>query len=303
MKQIIQNHKTKIIIILPIVLIFLLTVVSIYVLRLSNPVTVSKPDDKELRALNSFGEVNLNAQSFVVYNDSQKKVIISKNENSQLPLASLTKIMSALVALKLAPRDTIIEAQASDGLVHKWRLDDLLRITLVTSSNSDIETIAKSLSGVIASTGINSDFVGLMNHEARELDLRQTFFLNESGLDINTNLSGAYGSARDVALLLGNAIHVAPDIFETTKFNSITVKSTDGISEYANNTNQTVSNIHGIIASKTGLTDLAGGNLAVAFEVDPNNRIIIVVLGSTQNGRFTDVEALTNATLTYYSKL
>jgi D-alanyl-D-alanine carboxypeptidase len=55
--------------------------------------------------------------------------------------------------------------------------------------------------------------------------------------------------------------------------------------------------IPSLIASKTGFTDLAGGNLAVIFDAGFEYPIIVVVLGSSQTGRFTDVEKLVNLSL------
>lgn len=55
------------------------------------------------------------------------------------------------------------------------------------------------------------------------------------------------------------------------------------------------------MASKTGLTDLAGGNLAIAFDAGLGHPIVVVVLGSTEDGRLTDVENLVDATLASFT--
>ena len=59
----------------------------------------------------------------------------------------------------------------------------------------------------------------------------------------------------------------------------------------------------GLLRSKTGFTDLAGGNLAVIFDAGMNHPVAIVVLGSTQSGRFTDVKTLMAATLAHFANL
>jgi len=74
-------------------------------------------------------------------------------------------------------------------------------------------------------------------------------------------------------------------------------------SYFANNTNIFVDKIPNLIASKTGFTDLAGGNLVIAFNADINRPIIISVLGSTEEGRFTDVLQLIEATIKQLSIL
>jgi len=63
-----------------------------------------------------------------------------------------------------------------------------------------------------------------------------------------------------------------------------------------------VTSIPGILLSKTGYTDLAGGNLVVVFDAGINHRVAVVVLGSTQTARFTDVEKLIHATLASFRR-
>ena len=70
----------------------------------------------------------------------------------------------------------------------------------------------------------------------------------------------------------------------------------------ARNTNQETGKFPLLIASKTGYTDLAGGNLALAFDAGFNRPIIIVVLGSSYEGRFADAEKLVWATLAYLAQ-
>lgn len=314
MKHLIQKHKNKLFALTPLILIVLISAGAFYILGLSQyrGNQIVKKTQNELLAQGVFENLNLDAKSYAVYDDSQKKIISSKNLQSQLPLASLTKIMASLVALDLAPRDYTIDIPKDNEknffdktrvTPGKWRLDDLLRFTLVSSSNSGINVIATSLlSHVLIPPGINH-FTELMNNKAKNLRLNQTFFLNESGLDINKSLSGGYGSAKDMVTLFDTALSTAPDIFGWTKFNSIVINSQAGIPEQAINTNPSVSRIDGLIASKTGLTDLAGGNLIIAFDMEKSIRVIVVVLGSSQDGRFKDTQKLIDATINYYKIL
>ena len=260
--------------------------------------------DLKARALVSatFNGLNVGARAFVVYDDLSKDIIFSKNELAQLPLASLTKIMSTVVALDLANENTIIDIKVpQDKFFGRWKLKDLLKLVLVSSSNSGINTISERLLSM-QDVSLNGQwFVKLMNKKAKTLGLDQSYFLNESGLDIDGTLSGAYGSPLDVAILFSYALKISPEIFESTKYSSITVVSEDNRIVEVENTNRTVSLIEGLVASKTGLTDLADGNLAVVTDIAPGHRIIIVVFGSTEEGRFRDVEALSRATRNYNS--
>ena len=135
-----------------------------------------------------------------------------------------------------------------------------------------------------------------MNDIARELDLRHTYFLNVSGLDVSDTLSGAYGSARDVAGLFAYAVRAALFVFARTAQDGIRITSADGTQKtILFNTNNSIGDIPGLMMGKTGLTDLAGGNLAVVFDAGIGHPVAAVVLGSTQNGRFSDIETLVQA--------
>lgn len=306
MEELIQIHKNKIIIALPIFLLFFIILGGFYISSLPTGelrVVEEKASLNYDLALKQFENLDIKAKAFVVYDADKRKVIYSKNELAQLPLASLTKVMSAIVALDLADRETIIDVKIDNNYnpndryaltPGKWKLGDLLRLTLISSSNSGINVISEQLS---------PRFVELMGRKAEALGLRQTYFLNESGLDINESLAGAYGSPLDMARLFDYALENNSDILGATKYNSISINSTEGYTGIGQNTNQNVSQIKELVASKTGFTDLAQGNLAIAFDINQNTRVVVVVMGSTQDGRFSDAEILTKAVLAYYSLL
>ncbi len=89
-----------------------------------------------------------------------------------------------------------------------------------------------------------------------------------------------------------------PEILEATKYQTINISSLDKI-HTAKNTNVDVNQIPGLLASKTGYTDMAGGNLGIAFDSSIGRPVVVVVLGSTMDGRFQDVSKLVKASLTY----
>ena len=84
------------------------------------------------------------------------------------------------------------------------------------------------------------------------------------------------------------------------KLSAYNAISQEGYRHLTINTNPNSITIPGFIASKTGFTDLAGGNLVMAFDAGVGNPIVIVVLGSSHAGRFTDASALIHATLKYF---
>jgi D-alanyl-D-alanine carboxypeptidase len=81
----------------------------------------------------------------------------------------------------------------------------------------------------------------------------------------------------------------------------VTAISEQGIPHTFANTNQDVEHIPNLLLSKTGFTDLAGGNLVVVYDAGINHPVAIVVLGSTEEGRFTDVKTLLNATFAHFA--
>ena len=267
-----------------------------------------------------FDEINLEAKAAIVFDALENKIIYSLNSEEQLPLASLTKIMTAVIAREILPDYTTItidsdsiKKEGDSGLRvgEKWRVRDLLDFTLLVSSNDGAASLAAAAAAVSTGVGQNTeglvnevvvkekDFASQMNEKARSLGLVQTYFMNETGLDLQTQVSGSYGSARDVANLLVYAVEKYPDLFEATRQLVFKVSSLDGKNREAKNTNEAVLKIPGLIASKTGFTDLAGGNLAVLMDAGLGHPIAIVVLGSSEQGRFVDVEKLASTTISF----
>ena len=264
-----------------------------------------------------FPNVALSAKAAVVYDATTGQVLFQKNAEAQVPLASLTKIMLAVTARDLLPKDATIAIDAKflketgdTGLREgqEWTLKNILDKTLVESSNDGAAAIAGAYAAFEKNTStssvesVESRFLGAMNAKAHSLGLSQTYFLNVTGLDVNSTISGGYGSAKDVAKLLSYAVKTYPDVFEATSYEEITVSSIGKTKYKVENTDTIISEIPGLIASKTGYTDLAGGNLAVLFDVGPMRPIAIVVLGSTEDGRFSDTLALVNTTLSFITK-
>lgn len=259
--------------------------------------TIPAVIEREKSAPDPFQGIFLEAKAAYVLDARTGKTLFALNEESQLPLASLTKVMTALVASR-SPQGTAVSFAGGE-----WNLKDLLEYTLVVSSNEGASAIAGA-GGALLNTrqageqGDNEDaFVQKMNEEARELGLSQTFFLNPSGLDVDGSTSGAYGSAKDMALLFAYIVEHRPDLMEATTYDSLRFSSLSGASRLAENTNVLAGTIPGLLASKTGYTELAGGNLAVAFNIGPMRPVVVAVLGSSQEGRFLDVDQLINASI------
>jgi len=258
----------------------------------------------------AFNNISIVAKSAYVFDVLNNKVIYKKNEFAQLPLASITKLMTALTASEILPKNShvtikkeFLEEEGDSGLLtdESWKLKDLLDFSLVVSSNDGARSIASVAGAFDLKTEDyalgRKDFILKMNVEAKKLGLQQTYFVNESGLD-EGNVSGGYGSALDVSKLLQYILMHKPNLLEATKYPKISINSGD-TTHSATNTDIEVNNIPALIASKTGFTDLAGGNLAVAFDSSIGRPIIVVVLGSTAQARFSDVSTLVKASMNY----
>jgi D-alanyl-D-alanine carboxypeptidase (penicillin-binding protein 5/6) len=270
---------------------------------------LAKQTEKSRTLSSVFNDTELRAKSAIVWDVEKQRVLFNKNADEQLPLASVTKLMTALVAYEILDPEKIItvpeDAIKTDGdsglrAGEAFTVQDLTDLTLIVSSNDGataLSTIAGDAIG--AEADAEAVFVRAMNLRAEELGLSETYFKNSTGLDVSETMAGAYGSARDVALLTEFMLTTVPDALALTNSNVTTIKSDSGEYHLAKNTNEVAGTIQGLIASKTGYTRLAGGNLAIAFNAGLNRPIIVVVLGSSQEGRFSDTLDLIERTRTY----
>ncbi len=257
-------------------------------------------------AEDTFGDVGLAAKSAVVTDLTSRKILFSKNPDIQLPLASLAKVALILAvseslaqnAIVTMPHDTSPKGSAERlARGERWRVKDIVDFTLVASSNSAADILASVADKPIRERFTNAPegeaALWRMNRIAHELGLEQTYFLNVNGLDLSATLSGAYGSANDMAKLFSYAATANLPTFSGTSESGLILTSPDGRGRTsALNTNEAVGDLPGLIMGKTGITDLAGGNLAIVFEVAPNHPVVAVILGSTRDGRFEDMKRL-----------
>ena len=303
-----SKSEVRFFLILAVTLLFLLVTSFIFGLKVERK-DRSVPTE---RASQPFPMVVLEAKAAYVYDVRTQTVLFAKNENTRMPLASLAKIMSALVAEDLSPlygtvtiNEEALQAEGDNGLLkdERWMLKDILDFSLLTSSNDGMHAVALAL-GALEKAGANSkeiinDFVGEMNGKARELGLQNTYFWNETGLDESDIKGGAYGTARDMSTLLEYILRHYPEMLEDTRKATTTLLSLNNYPHVARNTNSIVAEIPGLLVSKTGLTNTAGGNLVIVFDPELGRPIIVSILGSTEGGRFEDARILINAVMEY----
>lgn len=250
------------------------------------------------------------ARSIFIYDLASNKKLFAKNERERLPLASLTKMMVASVVYDFdIPKYSTVKItseairQTGDNNLKEgdeWTLKDLLDFALVESSNDATRAVASI--GFLAEKEKSSlqIFVEHMNKKARELGLEETYFLNDTGLDITNETSGGYGSAKDMVTLISHLYKNHPESIEATSYANIEISSSQ-INYDAHNTNRALRQSSRILASKTGYTDLAGGNLAVVFDVGFNHPVAVAILGSSEEGRFKDIEIIIKSVYDYFN--
>ncbi len=258
-------------------------------------VLVLSPQPHEPDALSiSLNPSLLTAKAAILYDPTLHRVLYQKNADASLPLASITKLMTAQVVLAIkSPTTPVIITAADLKPAGDWGfkpgetipLGDLLTFGLTVSSNDAMAAVAASLGG---------DAVAKMNTAAAAMGLTKTYFLNPTGLDVSQTVAGAYSSAYDVARLAAAFYKSHPGLFSQTTRNQATIVA-PGQDLAAAATALPLANLPGFIAGKTGYTDLAGGNLVVVFDVEPGHPLVVAVLGSTQDGRFSDIRTLVNA--------
>ncbi len=258
-------------------------------------------------SVDQFKNLSLQAKSVYVFDSTQQKVLFEKNGEEKWPLASITKLMTTLLSYELVPDDTVVRVskaasrQESGGYFsegEEFEVKKLADFALVSSFNSAAYTLADAVGSRLGSGDPVSQFVSAMNIRAEELGLTTMQFNNPTGLDLSATKAGSYGSAKDVSLLVDYIHHNYPEILLPTVTPHARLYNENGEYHDGDNTNDIITDIPNVLGSKTGYTDLAGGNLTIIFDAGYNHLIIITVLGSTLNGRFADMKKLITASLT-----
>lgn len=225
-------------------------------------------------------EPKLSAKSFYVIEVNSGKVLAQREPEQTRPIASLSKLMTALVIIERANlKDEItISKNAVDtygemgNLVadEKMTIESLLYAMLIESSNDAAVALSESASGG------DGQFVGFMNQKAAQLALKNTHFVDASGLGIE-NVS----TAKELVKIMQQVIKY-PILENIMKTQEIDILSADGKhNHHLTNTDKLLSKYPEIIAGKTGYIDESGNCIIVAVSA-PNGKgtIINVILDS-----------------------
>lgn len=249
-------------------------------------------------------DITLTADSVYVWDVVGKRVLYEKNATEVLPLASITKLMTALIAYELVEGDTQVTIpgtaaaqESASGLAsgEVFNVRRLADLALIASANDAAYSLASAVGALLGGDEATAQFVAAMNIRAEELGLTSLDFKNTTGLDLTATEAGAYGNARDVTFLMEYILTQHPGLLKSTTETALRVYNDAGDFHDVENTNVLVGQIPNLIGSKTGYTDLAGGNLTVAFNTGFDRPIIVTVLSSSRQGRFADVASIVHA--------
>ena len=245
----------------------------------------------ENKDLSSFSSGDLTAQSAVVIDKGTGQTVFTKNEQEVRSIASLTKLMTALVFIENNPGwDKMITMEKSDfvGGATLWvkegdqvTVKDLFYSTLVGSKNNAAVALAKS-------TGMSvSQFVVKMNQRANELGLKNTYFVEPTGLN-ERNVS----TASELAVIARETFK-NPDVMaaSTTKWYKVTPLNSE-LSYWVKNTSMKLldRDLY-VTGSKTGWTDEAGYCLVTQAK-SGTKELLALVMGAKIRMNYEEVYGL-----------
>ena len=223
--------------------------------------------------------IELNSKNAIMYNLNDDEIIYEKDINEIKKIASLTKIMTCIVAIENSDLDSYVTvtskafvglngyAQAGFKVGDKVTIRDLLYGLMLPSGAETANMLAISIAGS------NDELVKMMNDKAKELNLNNTHFSNTIGVDEDDNYSTVY----DLAILLKYALKNDDfkeiyDANEYTTTNGLILKKT--LLKYAKNNNLDASIITG---SKTGYTEGAGYCLSSTATINDIDYMLITI--------------------------
>ncbi len=241
---------------------------------------------------------SVNGKAAYLVDSSTGTVMYAKNENERLPIASMVKIMTALLVFEAVDRGelsldedvTVSENAASMGgsqifldanTSHK--AGDLLKSVVVASANDSCVALAERVSGSV------EGFVRTMNERAAELGMKDTNFVNCTGLPA----AEGFSTAKDVSVMFRKLIE-HPAYFDYSTVWLEDYIHPDGRKTSMTNTNKLVRFYNGCDGGKTGFTSEAKFCLAATAERDGMRPVAVVIGGDSSKERFAAVSNMFN---------
>lgn len=221
--------------------------------------------------------INLSGDNYILMEEKSGRILLENNAYTRLPMASTTKIMTALLAIEYGDLDDYVEINEESidiigssiylEIGEKIKMEDLLYGLMLRSGNDSAVAIALHISGSV------DDFVELMNKRAKDIGANNTNFANPHGLHDDNHYSTAY----DMALITREALlnHEFSTMWGSKSYTSQREKNNHFV-----NKNKTLWDYEGGDGGKTGYTKKAGRCLVSTASRD-NMRLIAVSLNAS----------------------
>jgi len=234
----------------------------------------------------------ISAKAVLIRDVASRATILERNSAEKLPIASLTKLMTALVVVETSSLDEEVEIVSSDLNTAAYRLNfnpgetltvrDLLTGMLVSSANDAALALARHTKGSI------EEFVKAMNEKTRDLRMFATSFQNPIGLDH----ARQYSTAADLSLLVEEFMNHT-ELLDIVKMKAATVSTISGRQKSRlYTTNKLLLDRADVIGLKTGFTAEAGGSLIILVHREKEHAPIeyySIMLGSSDREGETDL--------------
>jgi len=220
----------------------------------------------------------ISAPSWVIYDDTYDYEIAAYRPDRRAPMASTTKLMTALVVIENSTlSDQVAISGRAEATGHKqirlrhgdsWTVGELLEALMVVSANDAAVALAEHVGGDV------STFVRMMNSRAAELGLANTAYVDPHGLDA----ARQYTTPRDM-VVLARAVMAHPELASLAAQEQAVLVDGRGQTTRWESTNELLDDFDGAIGVKTGWTTRSGDVLVAAAERD-GRRVYAVVMGS-----------------------
>ena len=233
-------------------------------------------------------DLTLNCRAVCLIDQDTGTVLYEKNADQQMPIASITKVMTLLLTFEAIhdgrlTLDTLVPV--SEHAYHmggsqiwlepgeQFTLDEMIKAICVSSANDAAVAVAELVGGS------EQGFVQMMNDRAAELGMTNTTFHNACGLDTEGHLS----TARDVAIMSRQILTTCPEVLHYTGIWTDTLR---GGATQRVNTNKMLRRYNGITGLKTGTTGGAGVCISASATRDGLNLIAVVLGAPSSKDRF-----------------
>lgn len=257
----------------------------------------------------SYGEMDIGVKSYLLMDFNSGEILLSSNEHDRLPPASITKIMTLLIAMEslesgsIKLKDQVIISESASKAIgttvyldagEVQTVESLIKAIAIRSANDASIALATFISGT------ENDFVRLMNDKAIKLGMENTNFNNSSGLPVENHYSTAY----DIGIMSRELMKYEEIIpYLTTYMEDMQVGKSKTSIQTMVNTNRLIKDYEGANGIKTGST-LEAKNCLSASAKRGNLQLIAVVMGAETSAlRFSETKKLLDYGFSNYESI